>query len=122
MLHGVFAHGEFLPHGVCLLWNQWLVLTRVVADSVIALAYYSIPVALIYFISQTEGPGLSVDVLVVRRVHLPVWHDPCVGWSGVFKVAIVFDVMAAVLAFFVLRKMQAPVLKTAAIATAVAAA
>jgi transcriptional regulator with GAF, ATPase, and Fis domain len=52
VLHGVFAHGEFLPHGMCLLWDQWLVLTRVVADSVIALAYYSIPVALIYFISK----------------------------------------------------------------------
>ena len=52
MLHGVFEQGEFLPHGVCLLWDQWLVLTRVVADSVIALAYYSIPVALLYFICK----------------------------------------------------------------------
>ena len=52
MLHGVFEQGEFLPHGVCLLWDQWLVLTRVVADSVIALAYYSIPVALVYFICK----------------------------------------------------------------------
>jgi len=52
VLHGVFEQGEFLPHGVCLLWDQWLVLTRVVADSVTALAYYSIPVALVYFICK----------------------------------------------------------------------
>jgi hypothetical protein len=47
---------------------------------------------------------------------------PKVGWSGVFKVAIAFDVVAAVLAFFVLRTMRAPVLKTEATTTAVAAA
>ncbi len=49
------------------------------------------------------------------------FHVPAVGWSGVFKVAIVFDVAAAVLAFFVLRRMKAPVLGGGA-ATTVAAA
>jgi OFA family oxalate/formate antiporter-like MFS transporter len=34
---------------------------------------------------------------------------PKTGWAGVFRVAIVFDLTAAVLAFFVLRKMKAPV-------------
>lgn len=36
------------------------------------------------------------------------WTLPKVGWKGVFSVAIGFDLIAAVLAFFVLRKMQAP--------------
>jgi hypothetical protein len=35
---------------------------------------------------------------------------PSIGWKGVFSVAIVSDLIAAVLAFFVLRKMKAPVL------------
>jgi MFS transporter, OFA family, oxalate/formate antiporter len=35
---------------------------------------------------------------------------PSIGWKGVFSVAIVCDLAAAVLAFFVLRKMKAPVL------------
>jgi hypothetical protein len=47
---------------------------------------------------------------------------PAVGWSGVFKVAIAFDTVAAVLAFFVLRKMKAPVLAGGAVTTTVAAA
>jgi len=34
---------------------------------------------------------------------------PKTGWQGVFKVAIVFDLTAAFLAFFVLRRMKAPV-------------
>jgi MFS family permease len=33
---------------------------------------------------------------------------PKIGWPGVFAVAIVFDLTAAALAFFVLRKMQVP--------------
>jgi hypothetical protein len=32
---------------------------------------------------------------------------PEIGWSGVFKIAIAFDLISAVLAFFVLRKMRA---------------
>ncbi len=37
---------------------------------------------------------------------------PKTGWGGVFKVAIAFDLIAAVLAFFVLRKMKAPAVST----------
>jgi hypothetical protein len=49
------------------------------------------------------------------------FNVPELGWSGVFRVAIAFDLIAAVLAFFVLRKMKAPVLKADITATAVAA-
>lgn len=37
------------------------------------------------------------------------WTLPKLGWFGVFSVAIVFDLIAASLAFFVLRRMKAPV-------------
>jgi MFS transporter, OFA family, oxalate/formate antiporter len=40
---------------------------------------------------------------------------PNVGWMGVFRVAIVFDACAALLAYFVLRRMQAPVLTSVAV-------
>ncbi len=62
---------------------------------------------------------------VVPTVWTPFaarYHVPAVGWSGVFKVAIAFDVAAAVLAFFVLRTMKAPVLGGGGAATRVAAA
>jgi OFA family oxalate/formate antiporter-like MFS transporter len=39
---------------------------------------------------------------------------PKVGWFGVFAVAIAFDIIAATLAFFVLRKMKVPALPEAA--------
>src|SRR5246127_5006206 len=44
------------------------------------------------------------------KFTVPKW-----GWQGVFKVAIVFDACAAVLAFFVLRKMKAPVKSEASV-------
>lgn len=45
---------EFHPHGQCLLWNSELVWLHVIADSLIALAYYSIPVALLYFVQKRK--------------------------------------------------------------------
>ena len=34
---------------------------------------------------------------------------PNVGWFGVYSVAIVFDVLGALLAFFVLKRMKVPI-------------
>ncbi|AWN43529.1 ATP-binding protein [Methylobacterium durans] len=40
------------PHGICLLWRPELIWTHVVADTLIALAYFSIPGALATFVSR----------------------------------------------------------------------
>ena len=40
--------GSFLPHGVCYLQQPNLILLHVVSDALVALAYFMIPVALIY--------------------------------------------------------------------------
>jgi len=37
---------DWMPHGLCLFWNPWLISAHVLGDSVIALAYFLIPVAL----------------------------------------------------------------------------
>src|SRR5262249_53820062 len=54
----------------------------------------------------------GIVLTVVPRTWTPFHANltvPFVGWKGVFSVAIVFDLAAALLAFFVLRKMKAPV-------------
>jgi PAS domain S-box-containing protein len=38
---------EFVPHGVCFLWNGQLIALSVVSDALIGLSYFSIPVALL---------------------------------------------------------------------------
>jgi len=58
----------------------------------------------------------GIILTVVPTVWTPFaakFTMPKVGWQGVFRVAIVFDATAAILAFFVLRKMKAPALREA---------
>src|SRR6202011_2499019 len=43
---------NYMPHGMCFLWQPELIALHVASDSLIALSYYSIPVALIYFVMK----------------------------------------------------------------------
>ncbi|MBW4646690.1 MAG: response regulator [Goleter apudmare HA4340-LM2] len=47
-----FSSGPFIPHGHCYLWKTDLVWLHIISDGVIALAYYSIPSALFYFVHK----------------------------------------------------------------------
>ena len=51
-LNGLWETNSLSPHGICLLWRPELIWTHVGADAVIGLSYYSIPVALAYFVSH----------------------------------------------------------------------
>lgn len=50
----LFTSGSFIPHGHCYLWKTDLVWLHLVSDSVIALAYYSIPATLFYFVRKRQ--------------------------------------------------------------------
>lgn len=43
-----------IPHGYCLAWSPRLVWSMVMADLVIGLSYYSIPVGLLYFVRKNR--------------------------------------------------------------------
>jgi signal transduction histidine kinase len=47
------------PHGICLLWRPELIWTHVGADALIGLSYFSIPVALAYFVSHRSDVQFS---------------------------------------------------------------
>ncbi|MCP6762469.1 MAG: ATP-binding protein [Fischerella sp. CENA71] len=49
-----FYSGNFIPHGHCYLWMPQLLWLHILADSFIALSYYSIPLTLIYFVRKRE--------------------------------------------------------------------
>jgi len=53
----------FLPHGLCFLWTPGLLWLYVVSDSVIAIAYYSIPVGL-WYLAQ-KRPDLPFRMMFV---------------------------------------------------------
>src|SRR5919108_1441910 len=51
-LKNLFNSGGFMPHGHCLLWQPTAVWLHVISDSLITLAYYSIPIILLYFVRK----------------------------------------------------------------------
>jgi OFA family oxalate/formate antiporter-like MFS transporter len=71
------------------------------------------------------GIGLAlvaygVTLTVVPKVWTPFaakFALPKIGWVGVFEIAIAFDLTAAVLAFFVLRRMKVPTARVVAAPT-----
>lgn len=46
----LFAPAGLTPHGFCLLWEPWLIWSHALGDIGIALAYFSIPIALVRFV------------------------------------------------------------------------
>ncbi len=51
----LFFSSDFMPHGHCYLWRPEVLWLHVIADGLIALAYYSIPVALFYFVRRRRS-------------------------------------------------------------------
>jgi len=87
--------GGFIPHGHCYLWKPGLVWLHVASDSLIALAYYSIPVMLLYFVrSRRDVPFdwmflmFGTFIVACGTTHLlevwTLWH-PTYWLSGFVK-------------------------------------
>ncbi len=52
LLQGIFNSQGFEPHGYCFLWRRSLLWFYIVSDSLLALSYYGIAIALIYFVCK----------------------------------------------------------------------
>ncbi len=50
----LFQSEAFMPHGHCYLWQTNLVGLHVISDGLIALAYYSIPITLLYLVRKRQ--------------------------------------------------------------------
>jgi signal transduction histidine kinase len=57
------SSGQFLPHGHCYLWSPGVLWMNVIADILIAMAYFTIPFALLYIARRRRD--LPFDWLVV---------------------------------------------------------
>ncbi|MBA3582443.1 MAG: hypothetical protein H0W44_08355 [Gammaproteobacteria bacterium] len=76
---------DFMPHGHCFLWRPDLLWLHVLSDIFIALAYYTIPVALIYLVKKRTDLRFNllfvlfaVFIFACGTTHLVgvlnVWH------------------------------------------------
>ncbi|MEJ6486235.1 EAL domain-containing protein [Nostoc punctiforme UO1] len=62
--NGLVTYNQFIPHGHCYLWKPEILGLHILSDSLIALAYYSIPISLIYFVRQRQDlPFNSIFIL-----------------------------------------------------------
>ncbi|MGZ5013910.1 MAG: PAS domain S-box protein, partial [Methylobacter sp.] len=107
-----FGINDFTPHGYCLSWKPLLLWLHVTSDVLITLAYYSIPLTLIYFIRQRKDfpyPWLvfmfSVFIVACGTTHLlsaiTVW-TPLYWLDGWVKaVTAIASVSTAVLMLWV---------------------
>ena len=86
---------NFVPHGHCYLWNPGLVWLHIVSDGLIALAYYSIPMMLTYFVYKRDDlPFKSIFflfgafIITCGTTHIlevwTLWH-PDYWLSGAVK-------------------------------------
>lgn len=94
-IHQLLTTKQFVPHGNCYLWNSGLVWFHAISDSLITVAYYSIPLLLLYFVRQRQDlpfPYMfrlfSAFIIACGTTHLmevwTIWH-PTYWLSGVTK-------------------------------------
>jgi len=60
----LFSPEDYMPHGMCFLWQSELIALHVAADAEIAISCYAMTFALIYFASRRTDlafPGLFVN-------------------------------------------------------------
>ena len=64
LLKNLLSPNSYIPHGHCYLWQTPLVGLHLVSDALIAIAYFSIPAMLIYFVrKRSDIPFSNVFVL-----------------------------------------------------------
>jgi signal transduction histidine kinase/ActR/RegA family two-component response regulator len=100
----IFNNSNLSPHGICLLWRPELITLHVTSDAIIALSYYSIPLALTYFVLKRRDVVFGwlfwmfgAFILACGTTHvfgiLTLWY-PVYGIEGMVKF------VTAVVSFF----------------------
>ncbi len=91
----------FMPHGDCILWRPGLLWLQVISDVTIVVAYYSIPLTLLYIIRKRRNipykwviAMFSAFIFMCGTTHVfEIWTI----WVGIYWVeAIVKAITAAV--------------------------
>jgi PAS domain S-box-containing protein len=94
-LFSLLDSSSFMPHGHCYHWLPSLLALQVSADAVIAAAYFSIPVALVYFVRRRENLAykpvfwlFAAFIMLCGMTHLSsiwtIWY-PDYWQDGILK-------------------------------------
>ncbi|MDZ8186165.1 MAG: PAS domain S-box protein [Nostoc sp. ChiSLP02] len=99
-LNNFLFSNQFIPHGHCYLWKPGLVLLHLLSDVLTGLAYYSIPVMLVYFVRKRRDVPFdwmflmfSTFIVACGTTHLmdvwTLWY-PTYWLSGLIKAITAF--------------------------------
>ncbi len=95
-LEQLYSTADLTPHGFCLTWRPDLLWLQIVPDGIIGLSYYSIPLALAYFVWRRQDLAFgwifwmfAVFILACGTTHWfeiwTLWH-PDYATQGLLKV------------------------------------
>src|ERR1700693_1287240 len=98
----------FMPHGYCYLWDPGLVWLHVISDFLIALAYFSIPITLMYFIRKRKDVPFNwificfgMFILACGATHVMeiwnLWHADYWLSGGIKAITALASVATAIL-------------------------
>jgi signal transduction histidine kinase/CheY-like chemotaxis protein len=94
-LQQLLAENNFMPHGMCYLWQPGVLSLHVVSDALITLAYFSIPFTLVRFVRRRKDLQFhwmflcfAIFIVACGTTHLMeiwvIWH-PTYWLSGGIK-------------------------------------
>ncbi|MEO8006292.1 MAG: ATP-binding protein [Betaproteobacteria bacterium] len=90
-MQGALATQGFLPHGMCYTWNPSLIGLHVVSDTLIGIAYFSIPVTLVYFFAKRRDLPFNWMFLLfglfIVACGLTHWMDVLTLWQPYYWLA-----------------------------------
>ncbi len=112
-----FSSKEFMPHGHCFLWQPDILWLQVVSDAAVAIAYYSIPLTLLYLARRrTDIPFrvifylFSAFIVLCGTTHLldiwVIWHPDyavqgvvlaATGIASIFTAALIWKIVPVAL-------------------------
>ena len=95
----LFNASELTPHGFCLLWDPALIWTYAISDTVIALAYFSIPIALAVVAQKRADlvfrPVLWLFAAFILLCGTTHWLDLITLWLPLYDLQAVIKALTA---------------------------
>jgi PAS domain S-box-containing protein len=104
----ISSPNDFMPHGYCYLWDPGLVWLHVISDFLIAVAYFSIPITLMYFIRKRKDVPFNwififfgMFILACGATHVMeiwnLWHADYWLSGGIKVITALASVATAIL-------------------------
>ncbi len=115
MLSRPHSEGGYMPHGICLSWDSATLWAHIVADATIALAYFTIPIALAVFVMRRKDLVhtplfvlFAAFILACGVTHLLdiwiIWHPDYILQAAAKGFTALISVTTSIVIWPVLRK------------------